>query len=237
MYEEICGQYHLEYPSGQFRLSTDTMVLADFCRFSRAKRICDLGCGCGALSLLLCAAYPDAHVTGVELQHDAAQYARENAARNALLQRLTILEGDLREYRALLPHGGFDAVAANPPYYPLSGGKTAAEPALADARSENTCTLDALCRCAAWALKFGGRFCLVHKPERLTDLLVSLRQNALEPKRLRFVRHRPDAPISLVLIESRLGGKCGLQIEPDLILYQSDGTPSADYLRIYHQEA
>lgn len=236
MDELLCARYHLEYPDDQFRLSTDTMVLADFCRLPRAARVCDLGCGCGALSLLLCAGHPDACVTGVELQSVAAHFARENARRNALEDRFRICEGDLRDYRTLLPHGAFDAVAANPPYYPTASGKAAQSGALAAARSEATCTLRELCACAAWSLKYGGRFFLVHKPERLADLICALREHALEPKRLRFVRHRPDAPVSLVLLESRLGGKAGLSLEPDLVLYQSDGAPGADYRRIYHQE-
>ena len=136
-----------------------------------------------------------------------------------------------------MPHGAFDGVIANPPYYPTASGKLAQTDSLAAARSEQTCTLDELCRCAAWLLKYGGRFCLVHKPERLADIICALRQNALEPKRIRFVRHRLGAPVSLVLLESRLGAKPSLAYESDLILYDGDGKPSADFIRIYHQEA
>ena len=78
------------------------------------------------------------------------------------------------------------------PTYPVSGGAAPDKLPLAIARSEVCCTLSDLCACAAWCLRFGGSFFLVHKPERLTDLLVTLRENRLEPKRLQFVRHHPE---------------------------------------------
>ena len=86
---------------------------------------------------------------------------------------------------------------------------------------------------AARALRFGGDFFLVHKPERLAQLCFEAASAGLEPKRLRLVRHRPDAPISLILLSFRKGGKPGLQID-ELTLYNTDGTPTEDYRRIYH---
>ena len=96
--------------------------------------------------------------------------------------------------------------------------------------------LDALCAAAARALRWGGRLYLVHKPERLADLMVFLRAARLEPKRLRFVRHSAASAVSLVLLEARLGGKPGLQIEPELVLYGPDGSESAACRRIYHRQ-
>ena len=89
---------------------------------------------------------------------------------------------------------------------------------------------------AARALRWGGRLYLVHKPERLADLMVFLRAARLEPKRLRFVRHSAASAVSLVLLEARLGGKPGLQIEPELVLYGPDGSESAACRRIYHRQ-
>lgn len=84
------------------------------------------------------------------------------------------------------------------------------------------------------ALRWGGRFFLVHKPERLVDLMTGLRAARLEPKRIRFVRHRAENAVNLVLIEARLGGGPGLQFEPDLVLYTQTGELSAAGRRIYH---
>lgn len=236
MVEQLWNGVQMRWTDEQFRLSTDSMVLADFCTFPPHSRICDLGCGCGSLSLLLCGKYPQAQMTGVELQPSAAAIAQENAAQPLLEGRFSVLCGDLRQYRELLPHGGFDAVVSNPPYYPVGSGIASASPLLAAARTELTCTLDDLCACASWLLTTGGRFCMVHKPERLADLFFSLRQNRLEPKRIRLVRHREGAPVALILVEARLGGRPGLLFEPDLVLFTQNGTPSKDHKRIYHQE-
>ena len=235
MEERIGGTYRMEIPGSQFSLSTDSMVLADFAHARKGARICDLGCGCGALGILLLAKDPSLHITGIEIQPEAARFARENAAKNDLPQ-LEILQGDLRECRALLPANGFDAVVSNPPYYPAASGALAQSASLAAARSEVLCTLPDLCHAAAWCLRFGGSFFLVHKPERLTDLLVHLREHKLEPKRLQFVRHSVASQVCLVLIEARLGAKPGVSLQQDLILFDALGQPTGDYLRIYHQE-
>ena len=235
MEELICGKYRMQIPVCQFSLSTDSMVLADFARLRKGSRVCDLGCGCGALGLLLLAKDDTLHITGVEIQAAAARFAEENAAANAL-SNLAVLCGDLREHREILPANGFDAVISNPPYYPPASGTVCETDALCIARSEVCCTLPDLCRAAAWCLRFGGSFFLVHKPERLTDLLVTLRENRLEPKRLQFVRHHPGAGAALVLIVARLGAKPGLALSDDLLLFDVSGAKTADCIRIYHEE-
>lgn len=225
----------LTWSGAQFRPSTDSMVLADFAAPAKNAHVCDLGCGCGTLSLLLLATHPALRVTGVERQPDAAAVARENAAQDALGGRFTVVEGDLRD-PALLRAGSFDCAVSNPPYYPLASGYAAQSPALRAARTEEHCSLLELCRAASRLLRTGGRFFLVHKPERLADLICCLRESALEPKRLQLVRHRADAPANLVLLEAVRGGSPGLRLAPDLILYAPDGTLTPDGRRIYHQE-
>jgi tRNA1Val (adenine37-N6)-methyltransferase len=219
---------------GSFPIGTDSLALADFAVFRPDDQIADLGCGCGTLGLLTLAKYPSALVTGIEISPQAAALARENAASSRLSGRFTVLEGDLRRYRELLPANSFSGVIANPPYYPESAGR--ASRSLPGARSEQSCTLFDLCRCASWLLRFGGSFSLVHRPERLADLCCALRECRLEPKRLRLVRHRAGAAPSLVLLESRLGGRPGLCWLDDLILYNPDGSESAEARRIYHRE-
>ena len=235
MEEQIGGKYRMELSQTQFSLSTDSIALADFARVFSGARVCDLGCGCGALGLLLLAKCETLQVTGVEIQEPAARCAAENAAQNGLSQ-FSVLHGDLREYRTLLPANGFDIVVSNPPYYPVSGGAAPEKLPLAIARSEACCTLSDLCACAAWCLRFGGSFFLVHKPERLTDLLCTLRAHRLEPKRIRLVRHHAGADANLVLIAARRGGKPGVMLEPELLLFTPDGQETTDYRRIYHHQ-
>ena len=235
MQESLPNGITLCWSAAHFRPGTDSMVLADFARPAAQDTVCDLGCGCGTLSLLLLAAHPHIRVTGVELQSDAAALARENAAQDKLHGRFSVLEGDLRD-PAVLPAGAFDCAVSNPPYYPVASGYAAQDTALRAARTEEFCTLSELCQAAARLLRWHGRFFLVHKPERLTDVLCALRAVSLEPKRLQFVRHSVKTPASLVLIAAVRGSKPGLTLLPDCTLFTPDGAPTPDHDRIYHQE-
>ena len=219
-------EYTLDLTSG-FPLSTDSMVLANFVRLPKNAAILDLGSGCGTLGLLLCAREESCTVTGVELDEAAHAAALENIARNHLQARLSSICADLRTMP--IEPGGFRVCVSNPPYF--SGG--AAHSKNPGARREDTCTPKDLFAAAARALRWGGDFFLVHKPERLAQLCFEASSAALEPKRLRLVRHRPDSPVSLILLSCRKGGKPGLIID-ELTLYNTDGTPTEDCRRIYH---
>ena len=231
--EQLWNGITLLQPEGQFRLGTDSVICAGFAQFPKGSNIADLGCGSGAIALMLLANDPTLQVTGIELQAEAAALAQENARRNQL--PFTALEGDLRQIRSLLPAGSMDGCISNPPYFPVGSGQTAAG-ALGAARSEATCTLSQLMDSAAWLLRTGGRFVLVHRPERLADLIWELRSRRMEPKRIRFVRHDPKSAVSLVLLEARKGGKPGLSYEPDLILFDENGHETREYKTLYHRE-
>ena len=224
--EYIANDYTLDLTPG-FPLSTDSMVLADFVRLPKNAAVLDLGSGCATLGLLLCAREPDCTVTGIELDEAAHAAALENIRRNGLGARLSSICADLRTMP--FEPGHFQVCVSNPPYF--SGG--AVHSKNPKARSEETCTPRDLFAAAAKALRWGGDFFLVHKPERLAQLCFEASSAGLEPKRLRLLRHRPDAPISLILLSCRRGGKPGLVID-ELTLYNTDGTPTEDYRRIYH---
>jgi tRNA1Val (adenine37-N6)-methyltransferase len=218
------------------RLSTDSVLLADFVPLRPARRGIDLGCASGVVALLLLAREPTLDMTGLELDEDAAALARANWERNGLGARARVVTGDIRAHRELFRPGSFDFVAANPPYFPVGSGVLSPDPARAAARSETTCTLDELCRAAAWLLPAGGSFCVVHKPERLSELFCTMTAHSLEPKRLRLVSSRCGSPPSLVLVEGRRGGRPGLRIEAPLLLTGPDGRESAELRRICHRE-
>ena len=204
--EYIADHYTLDLGPG-FPLSTDSMVLADFVKLPKNATVLDLGSGCATLGLLLCARDQSCRVTGMELQEAAHAAAVENIARNGLEGRLSSICRDLRDMP--LAPGSFQVCVSNPPYF--SGG--AAHSKNPTARQEDTCTPKDLFAAASRALRWGGDFFLVHKPERLAQLCFEASSHGLEPKRLRLVRHRPDAPVSLILLSCRRGGKPGLQWE------------------------
>lgn len=225
------GGLRFVWDDALFPPGTDTFLLSSLPRLKPGLRVCDLGSGTGLLGLLLLQRQPGLTVTGVELQPAAAALMERAAVENGLADRLTVRRGDLREIRSLLPAGSFDLAVCNPPYYVPSAGKL--PQSLCDARTETACTLEDICHAAGWLLRWGGAFCLVHKPERLTDLFCALRAAALEPKRLRPVAQRAERPPSLILLEARRGGRPGLTWEPPLLLETAEGRPTEDLNRIY----
>lgn len=223
-----CFHYNA-FPPG-----TDSFLLSAFPRLCAGGRVCDLGCGAGLLSLLLLRREPSLRITGVELDEEAFRLAERNVRENGLTDRLRILRGDLRNTGELPSAGAFDLVICNPPYFAAGSGAPADGIRRQTARFEQTCTLDEVCAAAARLTRWGGSFCLVYRPERLCDLLCSLREHGLEPKRLRFVQQRPDAVPTLVLAEGRRGGRPGLCVEAPLILQKPDGSPSPEADAVYH---
>ena len=227
--EHLPNGYTLELPEGTFPLSTDSMLLSHFVKLPRNARILDLGSGCGTLGLLLCSRDAACQVTGVELDETAHLAAEENIRRNALTARMESVCADLRSVSDRFSPGSFSCCVSNPPYF--SGGPASRATPLA--RREDTCTPEDLFRSASRCLKFGGDFFLVHKPDRLGELIATASRHNLECKRLALVRHKADAPVNLILLQFRKGGKPGLLWE-DWLLHNSDGTPTPLYREIYH---
>jgi len=219
-----------------FRLGTDCVLLADFVNTAGAKRGIELGCASGAAMLLLLERSPRLHMAGLEIVPGAASLARENMALNNLTERSEIITGDIRDHRALFRAGSFDLLVCNPPYFPQGSGALPQDADRAAARNELLCTLPELCAAAAFLLRTGGRASFVHRPERLSELLVCLTAAGLEPKRLRLVCRDAQTAPSLVLVEARRGGKPGLTVEPSLYLQNPDGSESDEYKRIYHRD-
>lgn len=218
----------MELSSGAFPLSTDSMLLAHFVRLRKNARVLDLGSGCGTLGLLLCAKDDGCHVTGLELTQAAHETAEANICRNGLSARLASICRDLRN----LPEeftGRFHCCVSNPPYF--SGGPASAATPLA--RRDDCCPPEDLFQAASKALQYGGDFYLVHKPEKLAQLIACGAAVGLEAKNLSLIRHKEGGPITLILLQLRKGGKPGLQIKENC-LFDSHGEHTAYYREVYH---
>ena len=227
--ETLFNGFTLEIPPGGFPLSTDSMVLAHFIKLPRSARILDLGSGCGTLGVLLCAKDPDCTVTGFELTEHAHRAAQENIRTNGLQSRMESICADLRQIPEVLPQGSFSLCVSNPPYF--SGGPLSHRTPLA--RREDGCTLAELLKSAAWALKYGGDLYLVHRPERLGEIIALAAPFRLEAKRLGLLRHAEGQRPNLILLQLRKGGKPGLSWE-EITLYDKSGIPTEEYRAIYH---
>lgn len=227
--EYLPGGFTLQLTNGCFPLSTDSMVLSHFVKLSRNARVLDLGSGCGTLGLLLCVKDLNCHVTGVELNPLAHQAALDNIARNQIAHRMESICGDLRSVTEILPGAQFDCIVSNPPYF--SGGP--ASKTNTTARREDNCTSTDLFRSAGQALKYGGDFYLVHRPERLAELIARGSENGMEAKRLLLLRHKEAGPVALICLQFRKGGKPGL-IWEDACLRDKNDNLTAFYRSVYH---
>ena len=229
--EQFANGYTLDTPEVTFPLSTDSMALAHFTSIGPRANVLDLGSGCGTLGILLCAKDSACSVTGMELDETAHAAAIDNIRRNGLEARMQSICADLRKVDQHFSPGFFQCCISNPPYF--TGGPASKQ--TPTARREDTCSPAELFAAAGWALKYGGDFYLVHRPERLAQLCGCAIQSGLEPKRLRLIRHRESGPVSLILLQCRKGGKPGLSWE-EKSLYDRDGQPTPYYHELYHTQ-
>ena len=227
--EQLHNGYTLELCDGAFPLSTDTIALAHFVRLPKNAKVLDLGSGCGTLGLLLCAEDDHCCVTGIELDENAHRTAIYNAQRNHIEDRLQSICADLTTLSEFITPGSFSCCVSNPPYF-TAGPESRTVPL---ARRDDRCSMQQLFDAAAWAVKYGGDFFLVHRPERLGEIIACASKVNMEAKRLRLLRHSPNNPVSLVLVQCRKGAKPGLSWE-ELCLHQADGSISQDYRKLYH---
>ena len=227
--EKLNNGFTLTLCVGAFPLSTDSMALAGFVKLPRNAKVLDLGSGCGTLGLLLCAKDQNCCVTGVEIDQSAHNAALHNAERNNIANRLNSICQDVCHIPCFIKPGSYHICLSNPPYF-TDGPKSKTVPV---ARREDLLPLDGLFSGAAWALRYGGDFYLVHRPERLAELFVTAAKYNLEPKVLQQLHHHIGGPVSLVLIKFRKGAKPGLQWQTQY-LFDKKGEPTAYYKEIYH---
>lgn len=215
--------------SDRHHFFTDTILLAHFARVKNAERVVDLGTGCGTIPLLMIRDNSPKEIYAVEIQEDAVELLNESIAHNLHngIERASLIHpirGDIRDIKELLPAGESDLVVCNPPYKLTGTGIENPDDGKKTARHEVDCTLDDVCAAASRLLRFSGRFVMCQRPERLTDVLSTLRANDLEPKRLRMVQGRADKAPKLFLVEAKRGAKPGyMDVEPALIIEDEHG--------------
>lgn len=237
--------YRIIQNRSRFCFGMDAVLLSGFaweneaCGKGKNLRIADLGTGTGIIPLLLHGRMAQRFRTdhpwiyGVEIQEEMAEMASRSILLNNLEQEIKICCADLREASALLGKSCFDIVTSNPPYMRSKGSLKNPDDSKAVSRHEIKCTFDDVAREAAALLKNGGRFYLVHRPERLAELVRTLGIYHLEPKRIRMVHSFADSQAVMVLIEARKGSGVFLKVEKPLIIYRSKGVYTDEIISIY----
>ena len=242
-----CGLRIIQDPS-RFCFGMDAVLLSAYVQMKKARRGLDLGTGNGIIPILLSDRTDCLHLTGLEIQPASADLARRSVALNGLQDRISIVEGDIKEADRIFAAASFDFITCNPPYRTVGSGRVSGSAPEAGgsmgkaeeldpraiARHELLCTFDDVARAAARLLRPGGHFYLVHRPLRLPELISTLCGRGLEPKRMRLVYPHIDQAPNMVLLDCVRGGGPELRVEPPLIVYEKDGNYTPELMRIYY---
>ncbi len=205
-----------------FRFALDSLLLARFPVLRGGERIVDLGTGNGVIALSLAVLNPEVEVAGVELQEAMVERAERGAALNGVEKRVRMIRGDVRSVEEFLPSRSFELAMCNPPYRPPRSGRVNPDRERLLARHEVEGGLADFVRAGAYLLRHRGRMCMVYPSERAVELFAVMRQQGLEPRRVRFVHSFADAPATLVLAEGVKGARTSLTVLPPLVIYRRE---------------
>lgn len=231
-----CKGYRIIQHAKKFCFGMDAVLLANYAKAKPGERVLDLGTGTGIIPILMAAKTRAEHFSALEIQEESAEMAVRSVALNQLQERISVVNGDIKEASALFGKGVFDVVTTNPPYMNDQHGLKNPELPLAIARHEVLCSLEDVIREGAAVLKPNGRFYMVHRPFRLAEIFGMLAKYKLEPKRMRLVHPYVDKEPNMVLIEALKGGKPMIKIDKPLIVYEDVNVYHPEIYEIYGSE-
>lgn len=219
---QIGGLELIQNPSG-FCFGVDAVFLSDFVKVKPGETVLDLGTGNGIIPILLSAKTSGKRFTGLEIQENTADMARRSVIYNHLEDRVDIVTGDIKEAAEIFKPAFFDVITTNPPYMLSQHGLRNPDDAKAIARHEVLCTLDDILRESMRLLQDKGRFYMIHRPFRLTEIMIKMNHYKIEPKRIQFIHPYIDKEPVLVLIEGVRGARPRVTVEPPIIIYGGSG--------------
>lgn len=218
-----------------FSFSLDAVLLAKFAYVPIQKgNLLDLCSGNGVIPLFL-SLRTKGKITGVEIQERLYDMAIRSIEYNGLDERLSMINGDIKEMPQVLGYGKYDVVTCNPPYFITpSSEEINLNEHLAIARHEIMCTLEDAIKAASQLVKQGGKVAFVHRPGRLLDIVTLMRKYRLEPKRVQFVYPKANKEANTLLIEAIKDGNADLKILPPLVVYNENNEYTAEMNEIFY---
>lgn len=220
-----------------FCFGIDAVLLSDFAKEIRNNsEVLDLGCGTGILSILLSAKTNLKKIYGIEIQEEVAEMAKRSVALNKLENKIEIINKNIKELEEIFEKNSFDSIVTNPPYKKIETGKTNEKQNKFISRHEVTANLEDFIKISFNLLKDKGTLYMVHKPERLAEIIYTLKKYKLEPKKIRFVHSNYEQDAKLVLIKAVKNAKEFLKVEKPLFVYNKNGEYTDEILEIYHKK-
>lgn len=227
---------HIIQKKNAFRFGVDAVLLANFANIKKGINVVDLCTGTGIVPFIIAGKRNPEKITGIEIQSEMIDMARRSVAYNKLEGRIEFICGDLKDEKVLNGLRGVDVVTVNPPYKLRNSGLISADDKNAIARHEICCTLEDVIKASKLMLKDGGKLYMVHRPERLADILCTMRKYKIEPKRIRMVHPSPDKSPNIVLLEGQKYGGEFLRWEPPLYIHDDKGKYTEEIDRIYGRQ-
>lgn len=217
-----------------FKFGIDSILLSDFSKKIKNNSIVlDIGSGSGVISILLSGKTKAKKIIGIEVQKEVADMARRSVILNNLEDKIKIINDNIKNIEKYFQNNFFDVIVTNPPYQKNNTGLKSEDEKNLISRHEIECTLEDIIQKSYKILKDRGEFYMVHRPERLVDILYVMRKNKIEPKLIKFVCPKVSSKPSLVLIKGIKNAKEFLKVEKNLIIYDEDGTYTKELLNIY----
>ena len=217
-----------------FCYGIDSVLLSDFAKEIKVgSNVLDLGAGNGIIGLLLCGKTNLNQMVGIEIQQDVCEMAVRSIEYNKLQSKYKMINGDIKNIKNLVAKESFDAVVSNPPYKKANSGVINADETKLISRHEIMCSLENVIEAAFYALKEKGSLYIIHRPERITDLMNLMRKHRIEPKIMRLIQPKPSEKPNLVLVKGTKYGNSFLQVPKPLIVYNQDGTYTEELKKIY----
>lgn len=235
--DELNGRgYRIIQDKKGFCFGLDAVLLSSFAIVKEGERVLDLCTGSGVIPILLEAKTAGEHFTGIEIQGDVADMANRSVSLNNLEEKVDIVTGDLRNSEKIFGPQSFDVVTANPPYFVATGGLTSPNRQKAIARTEIECTLADVVYNAGRVTKSGGRFYMVHRAERLSEIMLLMGANDFAVRYVRFVYPELNKGANLILVEGVKDARHKPIIEKPCIVYDSPGVYNQEMTDIYFHE-
>lgn len=220
-----------------FRFGIDAVILADFAKKGINKStVLDIGTGTGIISILLAGKTSAKKIIGLDVQEQVCDMAKRSVLLNKLEDRIEIVNEDVKSIDKIIEKNTIDVIVTNPPYQKNNTGLTSENKAEMISRHEVLCTFEDICKAAKYALKQNGEMYIIHRPERLVDIIYYLKNNNIEPKEIRFVEPHSGEKPNMVLVKAVKDGKPFLKVHEPLIVYNAKGNYTREILDIYGKE-
>lgn len=219
-----------------FCFGMDSVLLSDFAKEMRHHaKVLDLGTGTGIISILLCGKTDLKKVIGVEIQKEVAEMASRSIRLNDLQDKFEVINENILNLNNIYENQSFDVIVTNPPYKKKNTGIINEKEKKVISRHEITADLEDFIKISKDLLKDKGELYMVHRPERLVDVLSLMRKYKVEPKILRFVYSDKNKEPKLILVKGIKNAKPFLKVEKNLYIYDENGKYTEEILKIYHK--